>query len=74
MEIVPVDAFKKEVYKRIAKLVLGDEEAVMAAIENLGLDTPEVTQAIADYSALENQEKLDLLNADIAEEQQQLGQ
>ena len=72
LEIVPVDAFKKEVYKRIAELVLGDEEAVMAAIENLGLDTPEVTQAIADYSALENQEKLDLLNADIAEEQQQL--
>ncbi len=74
LDIVPVDEFKKEVYKRIAELVLGNEESVMAAIENLGLNTPEVDAAVTEYATLEAQEQLQLLNADIAEEQQQLGE
>lgn len=73
LEVVPTPAFKKAIYSRIAKMVLGEEcEEVLAEIENLGLDIPAITESVTIASTQEAEEQLNYLNADIAEDTEEL--
>lgn len=69
LTLVPVQSFQKAIYMKIARLVLGDEcEEVIAEIENIGLDLPEVIASVTIAETQEAQEKLAALNRDIEED------